>query len=166
MIKRVADLHVGIQLQRPKEDKMARETIDDLHVMLKERLQHWERTNRKLPDQIIVYRDGVSDDFYNLVKKDEFSKMRQTFQLVSEGHHPQLVYFVVLKWHSTRFFPSPHNNVTNPDLHDRNSNIKPGLLVQDTLTPTEEDLGFFLQSHGGLKGESQSICHNVTELNF
>ncbi|KAL9627282.1 MAG: hypothetical protein Q9164_007650, partial [Protoblastenia rupestris] len=142
---------VSIRLQSSKEDKLAREVIDDLDIMLKERLDHWMEKNGKLPEQIIFYRDGVSDDFYDLVKTIEFIKMKQAFANFGPQYEPNLVYFIVLKRHSTRFFPSPGIDVTDPSLLDSNANIKPGLLIRDTLTRKPGDAGFFLQSHQSLK---------------
>lgn len=146
---------VSLRLQTPKEDKMARELIDDVQAMFRERLEHWKSKNDgQLPEQIIIYRDGVSDEFYKLLKEKEIPRMKQAAAeaaLPSQGYDPCIVYIVVLKRHSTRFFPSPEKDVTDRTHLDRNGNSKPGLLVTDTLT-RRPGSNFFLQSHESLKG--------------
>ena len=146
---------VSLRLQRPKEDKMARELIDDMQAMFRERLEHWKSKNdNRLPGQIIIYRDGVSDEFYKLLKESEIPRMKQAAAeaaLPSQGYNPYIVYIVVLKRHSTRFFPSPEKNVTDRTHLDKNGDPKPGLLVVDKLT-RRPGSNFFLQSHESLKG--------------
>lgn len=150
----------SIRLQQPREEKKSRELIDDLQAMLIERLKHWKNKNKKLPEQIIIYRDGVSDGFYDLVREQEFAKMQAAIAEVFDGcaNRPKIVFILVLKRHSTRFFPSPNgtgsdqDHVTNGSLLDARGNVKPGLLVEDTLTRWNER-SYFLQSHEGLQGK-------------
>lgn len=144
---------VSLRLQRPSKDKQSRELIDDLQVMFAERLEHWKQMNKgTLPDQIIIYRDGVADDFFHLVQTHEIPRIKQAIAGAAPGYEPAIVYLVVLKRHSTRFFPSPEVKATDQRLFDANKNPKPGLLIRDTLT-RKEGFGFFLQSHESLKGK-------------
>jgi eukaryotic translation initiation factor 2C len=157
----------SLRLQTPAKDKMAREVIDDLQAMFRERLEHWKKKNNgKLPEKIIVYRDGVSDDFYDLVIRDELPRIRAAIAgAYNEGTYTaKLVYFIVLKRHSTRFFPSPQKNVTDRQLLDKNLNVMPGLLIRDDLTrrADDTDVGYFLQSHSCLKGGSLNDYHEHT----
>jgi eukaryotic translation initiation factor 2C len=144
----------SIRLQDPRKDKKSRELIDGLQAMFAERLRHWKTKNKDLPEQIIIYRDGVSDGFYDLVEEQEMPKIETAIAEAADGQvcKPRLVFVLVLKRHSTRFFPSPEKNVTSPGLFDTCGNPRPGLLVLDTLTRLNE-LSYFLQSHEVLKGK-------------
>lgn len=149
----------SIRLQKPDKGKGSQELSDDLQAMVTKRVEHWRRKNGKLPEQVIIYRDGVSDGFYRLIKHYELAKIRLAFENVTRGYDPAMIYLVVLKRHPTRFFPSPavstaqQDHFTNPRLLDSRSNSKPGLLFRDTLTPRRDEVGYFLQSHECLKGE-------------
>lgn len=64
---------------------------------------------------------------------------------IAEGYKPVLVYILVLKRHTTRFFPPPEG-VDIPELLDSQENTRPGLSVRDILT-RRHDLpthGYFL----------------------
>jgi eukaryotic translation initiation factor 2C len=149
----------SIRLQKPDKGRDSQKLIDDLQAMVTERLEHWRKKNGKLPEQVIIYGDGVSDGFYRLIKRYELAKMRLAFENVTRGYNPAMIYLVVLKRHSTRFFLSPavstaqQDHFTNLRLLDSRSNSKPGLLVNDTLTTRRDEVGYFLQSHECLKGE-------------
>ncbi|KAJ6091137.1 hypothetical protein N7499_003288 [Penicillium canescens] len=48
------------------------EMVADLETLLISRLQHWAKCNKKaLPENIIIYRDGVSEGQYNKVIEEE-----------------------------------------------------------------------------------------------
>jgi hypothetical protein len=52
------------------------EMVDDLENMLISRLKVWQKHNgNKLPSNILVYRDGVSEGEYSRVKADELPKL-------------------------------------------------------------------------------------------
>lgn len=71
---------VSLRLQKPRLDRKARELIDELQAMFTERLKHWKQKNScELPKQIIVYGDGVSDDFWQDVQDHEIPWMKQAW---------------------------------------------------------------------------------------
>lgn len=51
------------------------ESLEALDIMMKERLALWKKTNNKLPERILIYRDGVSEGQYTMVLTDELDQI-------------------------------------------------------------------------------------------
>ena len=56
-----------------------------------------------LPEQIIIYRDGVSEGQFNAALKSELKALSKTFADKGEGYEPKVTYIVVQKRHHTRY---------------------------------------------------------------
>jgi eukaryotic translation initiation factor 2C len=52
------------------------EMVEDLGPLFEARLRLWEQRNKTLPENILVYRDGVSEGQYNLVLQNELPALR------------------------------------------------------------------------------------------
>ncbi|KAL0871086.1 hypothetical protein ABMA27_004891 [Loxostege sticticalis] len=101
------------------------EIVDSLKSCLVDSLKHYLRTNGKLPDRIIMYRDGVGDGQLKLVKEYEIPQMEICFSLVGETYKPTLTYVVVQKRINTRIFMKSHKGYDNP---------YPGTVVDHDIT--------------------------------
>jgi eukaryotic translation initiation factor 2C len=137
--------------------------ITDLKEMLIERLKLWNRVNKSWPENILVFRDGVSEGEFHKVLNVELPKIKCAFKEcgASKGYSPKLTLTIVGKRHHTRFYP------TKADDADGQGNPKPGTVVDRGVTSVY-DFDFFLQAHAGLKGTARPAHYYVIhdENNF
>lgn len=87
------------------------EMVGMLQEMLKTRLEHFRETvpQKKLPDNILIYRDGVGEGQYKIVLEEELPRLRNACKMVYgnsyvPGVHPRISLIVVGKRHHTRFY--------------------------------------------------------------
>ncbi len=119
----------------------------------KSRLELWKNTNKELPKQIIVYRDGVSEGQYKEVLEKEVKAIREACaSLCKEPKNeavPKLLFIVTVKRHQTRFYHIEENR------KDSDGNPKNGLVVDNGVTVSRH-WDFFLQPHTAIKGKKIS----------
>jgi len=144
--------------------------------MVKERLLAWYTKNRTMPENMVFYRDGVSESqFKECIEKEipainqAYKQARQQTKTMSKPF--KLTFVIVTKRHSSRFFPTKKRDCTGIDARDpmkSNLNVRPGLYVGDTVTdpgPTakgsETFTNFYLQPHEALKGTARSAHYYV-----
>ena len=74
-----------------------KEEVDKLDEMMAERLACWKWLNQGLPmpNRILVYRDGVSEGQYAMVKNNELTKIRKACS--AAGINPEIAIIVVAK---------------------------------------------------------------------
>lgn len=92
--------------------------VDLLGPMLTTRLELWKSKHGKaLPENILIYRDGVSESQYEAVLREELEQLRNTCGVFYSGRkNPKITLIIVGKRHHTRFFKQlGSNNSTNPD---------------------------------------------------
>jgi len=140
-----------------------RQMIDEVVSMVEERIRDWSETNKKkLPTNILYYRDGVSEGQYAQVKHLELEKIRTAFNNVATGGETfNLIAIVAAKRHHTRFYPDAKKDMDRTD-KDAEANCQPGTLVDQVVTsPFFTD--FYLQSHKGLEGTARPTHYFVLE---
>ncbi|XP_072944718.1 piwi-like protein Ago3 [Epargyreus clarus] len=101
------------------------EIVDSLKSCLVDALKHFLRTNGKLPDKIIIYRDGVGDGQLKLLQQYEIPQLKVCFTLMGQTYEPTLTYIVVQKRINTRIFLKAGRNYENP---------APGTVVDHSIT--------------------------------
>lgn len=135
------------------------EMVDSLGPMFKSRLELWERENGSLPENILIYRDGVSEGQYKTVLEKEVSKqLRPVCQklydppLQQQGL-PHITFIVVGKRHHTRFYPTTTYDTGNriKQIDIKTSNPVGGTVVDRGITEAR-NWDFFLQSHMAIHG--------------
>lgn len=139
------------------------EMVSDLAEMLKSRLRLWKDLGKhlSLPENILVYRDGVSEGQYQAVIDEELPLLRnackEMYPVVDQDKGiPRLTVILVGKRHHTRFYPARVADA------DPSSNTKPGTVVDRGVTdPRSWD--FFLQSHAAIQGTARP-AHYVVVL--
>lgn len=128
--------------------------------MLKQHLDNWLRLGKHahLPENIIVYRDGVSEGQYDLVLEQEVPLLRQACRekYPANATQPRLSVIIVGKRHHTRFYPRDVKDM------DRSGNCKAGTVVDRGVTE-EGYWDFFLQSHAAIQGTARP-AHYVVVL--
>ncbi|XP_041982210.1 piwi-like protein Ago3 [Aricia agestis] len=102
------------------------EIVDGLKTCLVDSLNHYLRVNGRLPDRIIMYRDGVGDGQLKTIQQYEIPQMRVCFSIVNEQYSPTLTYVVVQKRINSRIFlKAGRGNYENPP---------PGTIVDHAIT--------------------------------
>ncbi|KAM0756440.1 Piwi-domain-containing protein [Meredithblackwellia eburnea MCA 4105] len=122
------------------------EIISDLQSMCKALILKWKNANKGvLPENIIFFRDGVSEGQYGTVVENEVEALKKACREFDLSYKPKLTYVVCAKRHHVRFF------ATNDQNRDKSGNLPAGLVVDtDVVHPFIWD--FYLQSQAGLVG--------------
>ncbi|KIX98867.1 uncharacterized protein Z520_05328 [Fonsecaea multimorphosa CBS 102226] len=141
-------------IQRPGE-----EMITGLQPLIKSRLKLWQKLNKSLPDNILVYRDGVSEGQYNLVLEKELPSFRAACKELyppdkTKNGFPHITIIVVGKRHNTRFYPTKEADA------DRSSNPPNGTIVDRGVTEAR-NWDFFLQAHTALQGTARPAHYYI-----
>lgn len=112
-----------LRIQRSRQ-----EMVTGLDEMLQGRLNHWMTHNKRLPENIVIYRDGVSEGQYQQVVEHEVPLLKSACESMyppqdTRGGLPRLSVIVVGKRHHTRFYPTQESDA------DRSSNPRNGTVV-------------------------------------
>jgi hypothetical protein len=135
------------------------EMITGLQEMIVNRLKLWQKNNGSLPDNILVYRDGVSESQYDQVLEQELPLFRAAGRALypadkTKNGYPRISIVVVGKRHNTRFYP------TRKEDADRSSNPPNGTVVDRGVTEAR-NWDFFLQAHTALQGTARPAHYYV-----
>lgn len=144
----------SLRIQTPTQ-----EIVDGLKSMLKSHLALWRKKNKTLPENILVYRDGVSEGQYELVLIKEVSGLRDACEEMypppdQKKGLPRLTVVIVAKRHHTRFYPTKEADA------DKYSNPEPGTVVDRGVTEAR-NWDFFMQAHSALKGTARPAHYYV-----
>ncbi|KNG46913.1 Stem cell self-renewal protein Piwi [Stemphylium lycopersici] len=142
-----------LRIQRARQ-----ENVDALAEMLKSRLNLWKTKgkNTALPENILIYRDGVSEGQYDMVLSQELPQMRAACEQMypatdTKKGLPRFTVVICGKRHKTRFYPTTREGA------DDSGNTKPGTVVDRGVTEAR-NWDFFLQAHAALQGTARP-CH-------
>lgn len=152
--KNLAQWPVDLQVQVREGQEM----LDKIDIMLLSRLALWRKKHNVYPENILVYRDGVSESQYQQVLDEELAPMRECcrglYDDVGEPR-PRFTLIIVGKRHHTRFFP-PEGHPSR----DENGNPQRGLVVDRGITEAR-NWDFFLQSHDAIQGTARPAHYFV-----
>ncbi|KAJ5679615.1 hypothetical protein N7462_007859 [Penicillium macrosclerotiorum] len=130
------------------------ENVQFLKEMLLARLQRWKKDNKELPQNILIYRDGVSEGQYQMVLTEEMKGVRDAIQAIYKNEPPRVTILVCGKRHNVRFFPTAQQDC------DRTSNPINGTVVDRGVTrPIYWD--FYLQAQSPLQGSARPAHYIV-----
>lgn len=137
------------------------EMVVDLEGMLKVRLGLWKTlgNHQSFPENLLIYRDGVSEDQYLKVLDEELPQLIRACRELypapdTKRQLPRITIIIVGKRHYTRFFPSAEGEA------DKRSNPKNGTVVDRGLTESR-NWDFFLQSHSAIMGTARSAHYYI-----
>ncbi|KAF5384150.1 hypothetical protein D9615_003264 [Tricholomella constricta] len=141
-----------------------KEMVTNLAKMMHERLTLFKTRSGKLPQRVLVYRDGVSEGQFPIVVDEELPAIKAAFKKFDTAqapYRPKLSIVICGKRHHTRFYPTEAQNA------DHNGNPKPGTVVDRGVTAVYH-FDFFLQAHGGLQGTTRPTHYYVVhdEIGF
>ncbi|EPS33372.1 hypothetical protein PDE_08334 [Penicillium oxalicum 114-2] len=131
------------------------EEVQHLKSMLLGRLRRWRTDNGSLPENILIYRDGVSEGQYEMVVTSELQQVREACRAIyGASSTPRISIIVGGKRHNTRFFATKAGDL------DRTSNCPNGTVVDRGITrPIYWE--FFLQAQAPLQGSARSARYVV-----
>ncbi|KAK3332061.1 hypothetical protein B0T19DRAFT_93634 [Cercophora scortea] len=134
------------------------EMLDDrLDTEFRGRLRLWQAKNQnRLPENIIIYRDGVSEGQFAKVLREELPHIRAACTAMYKARSPPRISLIVsVKRHQTRFYP------TDPaHMHHRSKSPKEGTVVDRGVTNVRY-WDFFLQAHASLQGTARPAHYTV-----
>lgn len=130
------------------------EILENLMEMMLGRLHLWQSIHKSLPQNILIYRDGVSEGQYGEVVGTELKAIRDAIEKLYKGPKPKITLLVVTKRHHVRFYP------TNDQGCDDKNNCKNGTIVDRSITrPWYFD--FYLQAQAPLQGSARPAHYVV-----
>lgn len=136
------------------------EMIADLKSMAMRALESWKTKNGRYPENILVYRDGVSEGQHLIVLRDELPLIKAACQeLYGQQQPARITIVVVAKRHHTRFAPTTEND-SNKSGNSGTGNCKPGLVLDRGITESGS-WTFFLQAHKALQGSARPGFYTV-----
>lgn len=139
-----------IRLNDPKREIMGNIMME----MMLGRLHRWKKTNNAFPENILIYRDGVSEGQYAQVVGEELPKIQEAIRKVYQAKPPKVTVLVVTKRHHVRFYPT-----SAADCDDK-ANCKNGTIVdRDVTRPCYWD--FYLQAQAPLQGSARPAHYVV-----
>lgn len=105
------------------------EIIDSLKHCFCDTLTKYYEINHKLPERIVIYRDGVGDGRLGMVAEHEVKQLQESlrmFNKIAGGEYtPKLTIIIVSKRINIRYFKQTGKNLINPP---------PGTVVDHTAT--------------------------------
>lgn len=138
------------------------EMVSQLDSMLDTRLLLWKTKggHTAFPENILIYRDGVSEGQYAAVLDEELPLLRKACAkryppADQKRNLPKITIIIVGKRHHTRFYPTDAEQA-----HARTSNPKNGTVVDRGITEAR-NWDFFLQSHTALHGTARPAHYYV-----
>jgi eukaryotic translation initiation factor 2C len=153
----LAQWPADLQIQTARQEMVA-----GLDGLLKSRLKLWaEHNKRAYPENILIYRDGVSEGQYDIVLDQELPLLRKACKELypvtdTKKGLPRMSVIIVGKRHHTRFYP------TRKEDADRSSNPQNGTVVDRGVTEAR-NWDFFLQAHAAIQGTARP-AHYYTVL--
>ncbi|KRG06072.1 protein argonaute-2 isoform X2 [Drosophila mojavensis] len=133
----------------------AAEEILDMESIVTEHLRVYKEHQKRYPDHIIYYRDGVSDGQFMKIKNIELKGIYVACTKL--GIKPKMCCIIVVKRHHTRFFPKGQ-----PHPRNKFNNVEPGTVVDRTIVHPNE-MQFFMVSHQSIQGTAKPTRYNVIE---
>ncbi|KAF4414841.1 hypothetical protein FACUT_13926 [Fusarium acutatum] len=140
------------------EQSSKQEMLDEtLTEAFRSRLELWQKHNQQeLPENIVIFRDGVSTGQFAQVLRTELPRIR----IACNGKYPKnkppkISIIVSVKRHQTRFYPTSKENAM-----DKNRNIQNGTVVDRGITEARY-WDFYLTAHASIKGTARPAHYTV-----
>ncbi|XP_078160692.1 protein argonaute 16-like, partial [Carex rostrata] len=123
---------------------------DDDGIIREMLLDFYQSSNGQKPEQIIMFRDHVSQSQFNQVLNIEVSQIMKVCNYIIYRPLPKVTVIIAQKKHHTKFFQadSPQNNVP------------PGTVV-DTRIVHPRHYDFYMCAHNGIIGTSRPAHYHV-----
>ncbi|KPM04151.1 argonaute-2-like protein [Sarcoptes scabiei] len=144
----------SIRAQKKDRD----ENIDRLDEIIEELLVYYRQKNGYFPDNMIVYRDGISHGQFNYAE-NEIKMIHDAFH--RNNRNGKIVYIVMQKNHQARFVLANPDPGQNQPLYI----IPQGTIVDNTITDPAYHM-FYMNSHHSPLGTSRPMKYIVLQNDF
>ncbi|XP_017606709.1 protein argonaute 4 [Gossypium arboreum] len=150
----ISRYRASVRTQSPKLemiDSLFKPVSDkgDEGIMREALLDFYTSSGKRKPDQIIIFRDGVSESQFNQVLNKELDQVIEACKFLDENWNPKFVVIVAQKNHHTKFFQQG-----SPD------NVLPGTVIDNKVChPKNND--FYLCAHAGMIGTTRPTHYHV-----
>ncbi|KAK4477948.1 hypothetical protein RD792_017213 [Penstemon davidsonii] len=122
---------------------------NDQGIMRELLLDFYFSSGKRKPDQIIIFRDGVSESQFNQVLNIELNQIIEACKFLDDKWNPKFVVIVAQKNHHTKFFQP-----NSPD------NVPPGTVIDNKVChPRNYD--FYMCAHAGMIGTTRPTHYHV-----
>jgi len=140
------------------------EAVENLFVMIMTVFEEYSKyigKGKSWPEQLIIFRDGLSEGELHKVAENEMSQIKKAIHVGwslagMPPTKPKVTFIVVGKRHHIRFAPSQKGT------GDNSGNCPAGFIVDDNIT-SPGIFDFYLQSQGGLLGTSRPSHYIVVK---
>ncbi|KAF3454052.1 hypothetical protein FNV43_RR04499 [Rhamnella rubrinervis] len=150
----ISKYRASVRTQSPKVemiDSLYKKVSDteDEGIMRELLLDFYTSSGKRKPDQIVIFRDGVSESQFNQVLNIELDQVIEACKFLDESWSPKFAVIVAQKNHHTKFFQSG-----SPD------NVPPGTVIDNKIChPRNND--FYLCAHAGMIGTTRPTHYHV-----
>jgi eukaryotic translation initiation factor 2C len=138
-----------------RHQKKRQELVQDIGGMAVEVLASYKKKNKKLPQRIIFYRDGVGEGMYNRVKQEEVAQLTKALADLYKKElltPPSLIFIIVQKRISFRgFIKDAEGNIFNP---------YSGTMISKVVVDKDKP-NFYLFSHNANQGVAKPTHYIV-----
>ncbi len=119
------------------------------------RIEIWKENNKNMPlENIVIYRDGVSEGQFTQVLDGELTSIRKACAQTMPGKKPKISIIVSVKRHQTRFYPSKMEDKSE------SGNVRTGTVVDRGITQVRY-WDFYLTAHNALQGTARPAHYTV-----
>ncbi|KAM0919337.1 hypothetical protein ACQ4PT_008258 [Festuca glaucescens] len=142
-----------VHTQSPKLEMMSslfkpRGTEDD-GLIRESLIDFYTSSGKRKPDQVIIFRDGVSESQFTQVINIELEQIIEACKFLDEKWEPKFTLIVAQKNHHTKFFQTG-----SPE------NVPPGTVV-DKQVCHPKNFDFYMCAHAGMIGTSRPTHYHV-----
>ncbi|KAJ6225576.1 hypothetical protein RDWZM_004121 [Blomia tropicalis] len=142
--------HAAIRVQKKERN----EIITEMNSMIMELCTEFFNANRFLPDNLIIFRDGVSEGQFDKIYKTEIPLIEAAINNL--GKPMKIMIIVTQKMHNTRFAMVQPTQMGRRQTY----NVPSGTVVDNTITNPLYKM-FYLNSHFSQLGTSRSTKYVI-----
>ncbi|KVH87597.1 Argonaute/Dicer protein, PAZ [Cynara cardunculus var. scolymus] len=150
----ISRYRASVRAQSPKVemiDNLFKKVSDteDEGIMRELLLDFYVSSAKRKPDQIIIFRDGVSESQFNQVLNIELDQIIEACKFLDEKWCPKFLVIIAQKNHHTKFFQPG-----SPD------NVQPGTVIDNKVChPRNND--FYMCAHAGMIGTTRPTHYHI-----
>ncbi|XP_076942798.1 protein argonaute 4-like [Bidens hawaiensis] len=150
----ISRYRASVRTQSPKVemvDSLFKKVSDteDAGIMKEVLLDFYMSSGKRKPDQIIIFRDGVSESQFSQVLNIELDQIIEACKFLDEKWCPKFLLIIAQKNHHTKFFQQG-----SPD------NVPPGTVIDNKVChPRNND--FYMCAHAGMIGTTRPTHYHV-----
>ncbi|CAL4902553.1 unnamed protein product [Urochloa decumbens] len=149
----ISKYRASVHTQSPRLEMMSSlfkpQGTDDCGLIRESLLDFYTSSGNRKPENIIIFRDGVSESQFTQVINIELDQIIEACKFLDEKWSPKFTVIVAQKNHHTRFFQTG-----SPD------NVPPGTVV-DNVVCHPRNFDFYMCAHAGMIGTTRPTHYHV-----